>query len=42
MLRLNRAISSGSRKAETLIVLPIRLYNASLRTTSRIFDGIRE
>ena len=37
MLRLNRAISSGLRKAETLIVLPIRLYNASLRITSRGF-----
>ena len=37
MLRLNRAISSGLRKAETLIVLPIRLYNASLRTTFRSF-----
>ena len=37
MLRLNRAISSGSRKAGTLIVLPIRLYKASPRTTSRGF-----
>ena len=37
MLRLNRAISSGSRKAGTLIVLPIRLYNATLRTTSKSF-----
>ena len=30
MLRLNRAISSGAKKAGTLIVLPIRLYKASL------------
>lgn len=37
MLRLNRAISSGAKKAGTLIVLPIRLYKASLRTTSRGF-----
>lgn len=37
MLRLNRAISSGSRKARTLLVLPIRLYKATLRTTSRGF-----
>ncbi len=37
MLRLIRAISIGSRKAGTLIVLPIRLYKASLRTTSRGF-----
>ena len=42
MLRFNRATSSGSRKAGTLIVLPIRLYKASPRTTSRIFDGIRK
>lgn len=30
MLRLNRAISSGSRKAGILIVLPILLYKANL------------
>lgn len=37
MLRLNRTTSSGLKKAGTLIVLSIRLYNASLRTTSRGF-----
>ena len=37
MLRFNRATSSEPRKAGTLIVLPIRLYKASLRTTSRGF-----
>lgn len=30
MLRLNRAISSGSRKSGAPIVLPILLYKANL------------
>jgi len=37
MLRFNRTTSSGLKKSGTLIVLPIRLYKASLRTTSRGF-----
>ena len=37
MLRFNCATSSGPKKAGTLIVLPIRLYKASPRTTSRGF-----
>ena len=35
MLRFNRATSSRSRKAGTLTVLPILLYKATPRTTTR-------